>query len=102
MPAAGHPADRATRLIRLDESHYFDPVLKVVLVASAGGLDTPGQSSERAGRAAGMVRQEARWEGYEAVQEGLFWNAGEQRLYEKGRGRDLLVALDRRADADPS
>ena len=100
-PASDRPVDWAQRLIRLDEVHYFDPVVQVVLVAGANGtgFETPGQNSKPA---PGMVEGDARREGYHPVQGGLFWNESERRLYVKESGHYVLYALDRRADADPS
>jgi hypothetical protein len=95
------PVDWEQRLVRLDEIHYFDPVVQAVLVVGADGTGfaTPGQSS---GRAAEMAGEDARREGYKPVQGGLFWNAGERRLYVKESDHYVLFALDRRTDADPS
>jgi hypothetical protein len=99
--AADQPLGWAERLIRLDEAHFFDPVVQTVVVADAdgAGFNAPSQSSKRA---AGMVESDARREGYKAVQGGYFWNEGERRLYVKETDQYVLCALDRRADDNPS
>jgi hypothetical protein len=96
---ASGTADWAQRLIRLDEAHYFDPEGQAVLVdgADGAGYDSPGQSSERAGWAAGTVEQKARQEGYKPLQGGLFWHAAARRLYVKEREHYVLFTLDRPA-----
>jgi hypothetical protein len=98
-PTVEGSADWTQRLIRLDEAHYFDPEGQTVLVAGAdgAGYDSPGQSSERAGWAAGTVEQKARQEGYKPLQGGLFWHAAARRLYVKEREHYVLFALDRPA-----
>ncbi len=88
--------EREGRLIQLDESHYFDPQNKQVLLKNGASYANLGHNPHFEELAAQKIEEEAGRKGYKPVKGGLFWDPAEMRLYAKNGGHYVLYALDRR------
>lgn len=92
---------RLARLLRLDESHYYDPKYKRVLLKDGSAFKDLGHDAARLEQAAEMVEDEARRKGYTPIADGLFWDRGMKQLYVKQGRSYVLYAKDRRSGERP-
>jgi hypothetical protein len=87
--------ERRERLVRLDDTHYFDPQNKQVLFKDGDSYANIGHNAHFEAQAAYKVEEEARSKGYTRVEGGMFWDAGARRLYVRNDGHYVLYSIDR-------
>jgi hypothetical protein len=88
--------EREGRLVHLDETHYFDPQNKQVLLKDGGTYKNLGHELSYSLQAAAKIEELALSQGYKPVAGGFFWNPGLKHLYVKNGGHYVLYSPDRR------
>lgn len=91
--------ERFARLIRLDDSHFFDPLDKIILLKVGKNFRNLGHDKVYLEIAAEKIEEKARADGFTALANGLFWNPTTKHLYVKNTDRYVLYTLDRRNTA---